>query len=165
MKSILCFKIFWILCVIQTQLETAPPHELKNIFQMLQELLVSDSHQSSVISDPSPIDFFIIVWSLLWSLLLTSVKSFTSGSGRPSAVSETQVCFWVRERPVRYVLIWYCCCCFCCNAHICHICGLNQRAKPTCRLFFYAGIIFLLTFLVDCHGTWQHHQFLCVLKG
>lgn len=28
--------------VSQTQLETAPPHELKNIFQMLQELLVSD---------------------------------------------------------------------------------------------------------------------------
>lgn len=40
MIHILCFKI---LCVPQTQLETAPPHELKNIFQMLQELLVSDT--------------------------------------------------------------------------------------------------------------------------
>uniref|UniRef100_A0A8D0DBN8 Ubiquitin carboxyl-terminal hydrolase 24 n=1 Tax=Sander lucioperca TaxID=283035 RepID=A0A8D0DBN8_SANLU len=33
-----------VLQLLKTQLETAPPHELKNIFQMLQELLVSNSH-------------------------------------------------------------------------------------------------------------------------
>uniref|UniRef100_A0A671UUN3 Ubiquitin carboxyl-terminal hydrolase 24 n=1 Tax=Sparus aurata TaxID=8175 RepID=A0A671UUN3_SPAAU len=32
-----------VLQLLKTQLETAPPHELKNIFQMLQELLVSDN--------------------------------------------------------------------------------------------------------------------------
>lgn len=40
----------------------------------------------------------------LWSALLTARESFPSGHGRPSAVPETQVCFWVRERTPGYVV-------------------------------------------------------------
>lgn len=69
---------------------------------MLQELLVSDtSHQSVCVLSSAD----IIGKSLLRSLCLTSDKSSLSGNGRPSTIPETQVCVWVRERPVRYVFI------------------------------------------------------------
>lgn len=107
----------------------------------------------------------------LWSALLTARESFPSGHGRPSAVPETQVCFWVRERTPGYVVkVFFFFSTHCSNSFNCifgrmswHLDIVLLFCKNFCFFFFFYSALMHQSNNVDSRRCYQCVKFLVTL--